>query len=241
MGMSGAAGTLMLQLIADEEEKKQRMSACKETISQCADCIKYMISSNPILLSPVKDDHAIEIMLVSKVLHLNDDNDYLSNWLIELINRVEYAFEQFDNYPSTLTQYFDLTVVSENKDEQFRTTATSSSVLYTVIAIISEFADIPEVKSRLREFIQSKLMHCDMQAWVFSEDSEEAMYIGSENHGNSVSSIDIFSDEVTVSDFFKKEVLGVDQIQMSWSQCGMVLMPLIASRHYRSFVPIELF
>src|ERR1039458_3107516 len=98
--------SLSLQIGDDDKFRSDQLLA--EAAGAAAD-VKTLISNNPVLYSPIKDDQATDIALAA-CLMLIDGNDRLDlgTWLRVMIQRIRFAFATNERYPCTKESYSDL-------------------------------------------------------------------------------------------------------------------------------------
>jgi hypothetical protein len=118
-----------------DEEKEFRQASLNETQMYAA-AIRSLISNNPVLLLPAKDDHAIDIFIAASLLAFDASNhDFIRSWLSEVIDRAHFSYESNGKYPCVLHSYSELLEHPKSSESDYRENATSASILYPVIAL----------------------------------------------------------------------------------------------------------
>ncbi|TGE38694.1 hypothetical protein E4K67_11930 [Desulfosporosinus fructosivorans] len=203
--------------------------------------MKQLISNNPILLSPYKDDQAIEIAIVTWFLALDSRNfDFIHSWLLEVINRVRFNFNIHSNYPCNLSAYYELIEHPIEKSEAYRIEVTAGSVLYPTVAAFSGLFGFNDIYYEIQSFKEESLRHCNFQFWYPDETSEEQFYTNKSTHGATLSNVCV---EKTKEDFldqiFKECQQNSDFRDMSAMKYGLWPLLFIGCRHYRLPIPLH--
>ena len=203
--------------------------------------IKSLITNNPLLLSPYKDDQAIDIFIALYFLSLEQNNtEFIKRWLSELTHRARFSFDTHGKYPCTLRSYHELIEHSVKQDDSYRTEVTNGSILYPIIAIFSALSNFDEVYKDIQEFKSESLKGCNFQYWYPDCTSEDFFYNNSESHGAALSSLPIDKEQ----QYFLKYLF--DECKNSQAYKGLSAVtssfePLIfvACRLYRLPIPIH--
>ena len=104
-------------------------------VEEISNSIKYLISKNPILLLPIKDDQVIDISIALLLLMTNPTNNQdIAVWLSEIIRRADFAYQTCSPYPCNLYSYNDL-LDHPQPGEDYRRKVTGGSVLFPMIAL----------------------------------------------------------------------------------------------------------
>ena len=120
-------------LRCSDEEKELRKASLNETQMYAA-AIRSLISNNPVLLLPAKDDQAIDIFIAALLLATDPSSrNFVRSWLAEVIDRARFSYEANGKYPCVLHSYIELLEHPESRDAEYREKVTSASILYPVI------------------------------------------------------------------------------------------------------------
>lgn len=221
-----------------DPEAKQR--GLQETMMLMAS-VRAMISNNPALLLPSKDSQAIDIHIAASLLALDKtNNEFVKQWLSEILKRAMFAYEVNGLYPCTLHAYSDL-IAHPKPDDEYRKNVTGGSILYPTIALWAALFDDQGLYSEIGNFKQKHLRHCNFQLWYPDEHSETHIYTNSDVHGAVLSDVCV---EKTKNEFLAQVFGECDQnpyfndmtcIKRNW-------WPLIvvACRHHRLPLPLHL-
>jgi hypothetical protein len=223
----------------EETEAKQRGL---QEAGRCMAAVKALISNNPVLLLPVKDDQAIDIFIAASLLALDANNHvYVRNWLAEILGRASFAYQVHGYYPCILHSYSDLLSHPKSGDNEYRRNVTRGSILYPIIALWAALLDDEETYNNIARLKQEHLQHCNFQLWYPDEGSETHFYTGGDFHGAVLSDVCV--------DRPKEELLAqvfgeCDQSphfkEMSAIKFNWWPLVVVACRHYRLPLPLHL-
>lgn len=217
----------------------------RNQIESNAETIINLINNNPLLLSPYKDDQAIDISLASHVLLQNsNNNEFLNFWINELSHRIMFAYSVKNPanflHPTILRSYEDILEYKNNENAvNLCETTTQGSILLPFLMILAEMIEAPTLKHELMDFYDKKLKHCTLQYWFPNCTSEEYYYNNNEIHGAAFS-------EVEETNYFSIKNI-MDECQnnsiefLSAIKYGYYPLIFIACRHYRYPIPLHFF
>lgn len=223
----------------EESEAKQR--GLRETWTLMSS-VKALISNNPVLFLPVKDDQAIDIFIAALLLALDKNNyEYIRKWLAEMVRRASFAYQVHGHYPCILHSYSDLLSHPKPGDNDYRKNVTSGSILYPIIAVWAALLDDEETYNNIAQLKQNHLQHCNFQLWYPDEYSEAQFYTGGDSHGAVLSNVCVDRPKIE----FLAQVFGeCDQSphfkEMSAIKFNWWPLVVVACRHYRLPLPLHL-
>jgi hypothetical protein len=222
----------------EEEEAKQRGL---HDVWMSMSSVKALISNNPALFLPAKDDQAIDIFIAALLLTFDEKNyDYVQRWLAEMLGRASFAYEVHGHYPCILHSYGDLLSHPKLGDNDYRKNATSGSILYPLIALWATFLNDEQLYNDVATFKQQHLQHCNFQLWYPDECSEAHFYTNSNSHGAVLSNVCVDRPK----EEFLAQVFGeCDQSsqfkELSAIKFGYWPLIVVACRHYRLPLPLQ--
>ena len=225
-----------------EEDENDRYDLCWREIDSYTIAIKQLISHNPTLLLPIKDDQAIDMSIALLLLFIDKKNhNYIRKWLSELIRRATFAHQIDGLYPCNLNSYAELLEHPQQKNEVYRKEVTSGSILIPMIALSAALLGDGDLYSNVQNIKEKHLNHCNFQFWYPDESSEEHFYTNSDAHGATLSHtcIDRSIDEF-LSQAFAECKHTPHFKTLSAVENGLWPIILIACRHYRIPVPLHL-
>ncbi|WP_276620756.1 hypothetical protein [Syntrophomonas wolfei] len=205
--------------------------------------MKQLINNNPTLSSPVKDDQAIDVFIAALLLYISEnekDNQFLAEWLSEILQRAILAFQCHEFYPCILRSYHELLEHPKRGDEEYQQEVTAGSILYPIIALWAAMLEDENLYSAISEAKKKEMEHCNFQLWYPDEETEENLYTNQEPHGAILSNLNM---QYTPDEY----------IQLVWDECrhldyfdrlsavklGIWPLIIVACRHYRLPVPVH--
>ena len=224
------------------EKNKEIEDQLNEEISIISYAIKSLISNNPTLFLPLKDDHAIDVFLVLLFLSFDDANKTdMMKWLLEIVERAIFAFKSHGPYPCTLRNYHDLLDHPRQGDEEYRIEVTEGSILYPTIALWAALLEDDLLFKKIKSAKKKYFDHCNFQLWYPDETTEEFLYTNQDLHGAVVSNVPVHKTPKEMLKILWKECDENDQFtKLSAWKSGFWPLVLIASRHYRIPVAVNL-
>lgn len=228
-------------LRCSEEEHELRDASLKETRMYAAS-IKLLISNNPVLLLPIKDDQAIDVFIAASLLAVDPNNrDFVRSWFAELTERARFSYEANGKYPCVLHSYSELLEHPKSRDNEYREYATSASILYPVIALWAALFDDKQTYEKVTRMKRELLQHCTFQFWFPDESSETHFYSNSDAHGSTLVDVplDRSKDEFLAQVFSECEQSPHFK-ELSAVKSGWWPLIVVACRHYRLPLPLPL-
>lgn len=239
-----AMGGLLTYWCLNRVEKNDdgRRQELQSEVSRFSNATKQLILNNPVLFLPIKDDQAIDISIAVMLLmtDTNNHND-IKLWLSELVNRASFSYQIHGQYPCNLHRYSELLEHPQQNDESYRQEITNGSILFPMIAFWAGLLGDKKLYTQVQTVKEKYLAHCNFQFCYPDESSEEHLYINSDIHGATLSNICINQP----IDEFLKQVFGECEKNtyfktLSAAENGLWPIILIACRHYRFPVPVNL-
>lgn len=205
--------------------------------------MKELISNNPALLLPAKDDQGIDVLIATLLLAVDRDNGpFIASWLGEMMERARFSYKTNGKYPCVLATYSELLEHPKSADEDYRRSATSASILYPSIALWTALIGDTETYDKVSDIKRELLQHCTFQFWYPDDGSEVHFYTDGELHGATLANLAIdrskeeflaqVFDECDHSPYFK---------ELSAVKSGWWPLIVIACRHYRLPLPLHFF
>lgn len=203
--------------------------------------IKSLLNNNPILASPYEDDQAIDIAIAIYSLLLDDGNiSFAQSWLKDLIEKSRFSYEAGGIFPIASHGYAKLLTLDEKLILEEKEELTQGSVLYPFISIIAALYSFEDIYQEIQSFHSKSLGHCNMQYWFPNSYSESNFYNNGQNHGSTLSRVQIDEEPDKLLSQIFNECLATNFFQ-SLSASTNNLQPLIAvaCRHYRYPIPMH--
>ena len=154
--------------------------------------IKALISNNPALRLPAKDDQAIDIHIAASLLATDDSNRaFIASWLRDMLERARFSYEANGKYPCVLDGYSDLLEHPKSTDNEYRENVTSGSILYPSIALWAALLDDDATYGKVAAMKRDLLQHCTFQFWYPDDRSEALFYTNAGTHGAALANLAI--------------------------------------------------
>ena len=224
---------LRLKEVGAQEDRE----VVQRNIQSTAEVLMEMIRNNPILQTPIKDDHAIDINIACLFLNRVGCTGFVKDWIGQIALATQYAFQIDGLYPCVHRDYRDL-MMHPKGDSEYREMATAGSLLVPTLAIWAALTGDSATLNVLADFTSGPYQHSTLQLWYPGGDTEEHLYRGSTDHGLAATNIRIprscedmvsqIRDECTASSAFRS---------LSAIERGLWPIVILASRHHRIPVP----
>ena len=210
-------------------------------IALYADKAAELINHNPVLFSPLQDNHVVDIHITAMLFAATGRSSFLLSWVSEIINRIDFSLSIRRGYPCIYSDYRDLVQHPKAEDDEYFKGATAASVLYPTIAVWAALLGCTPLFDRVAKLQNDHLQHSTFQLWFPGDDTEKAIYAhrDRDNHGVAFTGLDFSAGpEVFLDDVFdeceKNKAFG----ELSAIRTGVWPILLTACRHYRLPVPI---
>lgn len=228
-----------LRCSQEEAEHKRKML---DEAWMYAESIKSLISNNPALLLPAKDEHAIDICIAASLLIIDGNSGaFLQSWLAEMLERAKFSYEANRSYPCVLHSYSELLEHPKSRDAEYREHATSGSILYPVIALWAALLKDDNTYNKISRMKQKLMQHCTFQLWYPDEHSETYFYTNSDIHGAALADLDLdCSGEEFLAQVFGECDQSPHFKELSAVRFGWWPLIVVACRHYRLPLPLHL-
>jgi hypothetical protein len=222
-----------------EPEQKQQML---DIAHMYMSAIKDLISNNPALLLPRKDNQSIDISMAVWLLAIDSNNQTdIRNWLSETLDRAQFAYSTHGQYPCILNSYAELLTHPKRGDNEYRKSATSGSGLYPLIALWAALLDDDELYGKVAALKRDHLQHCKFQLWYPYDSSEKHFYTNDDSHGAVLSHACVDrSKEDLLAQVFGECDQTLHFKELSAVKFGWWPLIVVACRHYRLPLPLHL-
>ena len=239
LGRVGTRGlwTLHFAERLDPEGTTEAAKSVRNRLQSSTQLIVDMISNNPILRTPIKENQAIDINIACLFLERVGCRDLIRNWLQQVAHATIFAFRTHGPYPCIHDEYRKL-VDHPKPDAAYRSDATTGSLLVPTLAVWAAITEDTETLELLAEFAAGDYSHSNLQLWYPASDTEEHLYSGSDNHGASAHPIRIPKSGKQLLSAIMSEC-EKSKAFLSLSAIEWRLWPLVilACRHHRVPVP----
>ncbi|MEM5545809.1 hypothetical protein [Pseudoalteromonas fuliginea] len=213
-----------------------------EGIRKQQDIIIQLINNNPLLMTPYKDEQAIDIFLAILFLSINrSSNDSIYPWLLNMIHSIDHQFKSNGMYPNNLSEYYEIIQHPKSSDKSYLEEVTQGSILFPIIAAYAAKNAFGDIYKKVQEIKKTHLSHCNFQVWYPLGDSEEHFYSNTFRHGGVLS---VNSEIIEGEEVFLKALESECEATEHFKQLSAVALDiesiiLLACRHYRIPPPLH--
>ena len=242
VGRVGAHGLWQLHAfrLLEHTERGDEAQALREELHSTAALLADILNNNPILCTPIKDEHAIDINIACLFLSNVGCDQVVRNWIEQTAKATVFAYASNTAYPCVFREYRDL--VDHPRDTpDYHLEATCASLLVPTLAVWAALTGDSATLGGLADFACGPYQHSTLQLWYPGPDTEEHLYRGTANHGLAASPITIARTCADMLTPIKSECgLSAAYYSLSAREYGLWPMLVSASRHYRHPVPPHL-
>lgn len=209
-----------------------------EVTARSVNAIIDTVNSNPVLRSPIKDDHMIEICLIMYLAQVTGSVKRFLPWIGSVATQAASSLIANGPYPTCKRDYIDLLAHPESSDVEYRKEACIGSVLYPYL-----FLWLPHVLSddEITDFVSSldeRIPNCTHQAWLPDEDTDELIWKGDTDHGICITGLSPSGGQEKVTNSLNEVLKQCDDLsKISAVQRGLIPLFLMACRHHRLPIP----
>ena len=228
-------------LRCSDEQKDMKEAGMREA-QMYAEAVKALISNNPALLLPAKDDQTIDILIAASLLAIDGNNrGFIASWLGEMLERARFSYKTNGKYPCVLHTYADLLEHPKSTDSDYRENATSASILYPSIALWAGLLDDDATYSKVGAMKLDLLQNCTFQFWYPDDRSEAHFYTNTDSHGAALANLAVDrSKEEFLTQVFGECEHSPQFKDLSAVKFGWWPLIVVACRHYRLPLPLHL-
>lgn len=226
---------------AREKHDAATRASCLVEAQTRAQAVADLIANNPVLLSPLRDDQAIDINLALMLLAaVSQSPAQLRDWIGAIVERTRFAFQVQGPYPCTLDEYADLLAHPQAHDDEYRQAVTGGSILYPVLAIWAALLGDDATYEAIAAFKSTSLEHCNFQYWYPDDQTESCLYTHRGEHGAVLSdlAVDRPANELLTQAFGECDHSDAYK-KLSAVAIGWWPLVLVACRLYRLPPPLD--
>ena len=208
-------------------------------LAELAHLVLDMIASNPALLTPLKDDHAIEIALCALAFSsVRADRNAVSEWVSQSALGVGFAIRTHTRYPTINAVYRDILEHPRERTEEFRKHALPGSVLLPLYAAMLAAHRRDDEFQQFASLISEELPGCTLQFWLPDERTEDSLYEGTEHHGSALTDVPLADGPDALLEWIWEATEQFSAFnELTSLRTGYWPILLIACRHNRLPIP----
>lgn len=242
LGRIGLFGSYLTWIsFAIETEEKQKEN--REKIAKYRLGILKLAGSNPALLSPLKDDQAIDISIafIFLMYDMSTHGD-LSVWLERMIDQIGTNFMFKKGYPTIIRDYKSLVEHPKDDTDKYFESVTNGSILIPYLALFSSILELDKQYTNVKAITDNFLSHSTLQFWFPDDASEKHFYKFDDVHGGALTHVSICADrEEFLRNTFSECEKSNEFRNLSAIVHNSHPVILTACKHYRLPVPIHFF
>ncbi|RDT53553.1 hypothetical protein DXF93_16280 [Escherichia coli] len=229
-------GQFLTALRCDGEEKTLRL----DNANAIANSLCSLIKNNPASGSPRLDENVIDITLCFIFLYLMGRRDFCSEWIKDLIVRLDFVLKVGRNYPISTDSIDDLIEVDcNNGDEYLKEKTTNSSWLIPTLIGWCVILDKKDGYNTLRDGVNKSYKKIYSQLWHPTKDIYSHLYFHQAQYVTGETEVPInFPEEM--SDYNNRMTQIKDNERYNISSAsnaikfGLSILDFIACRHFRT-------
>ena len=201
--------------------------------------IGAMIRNNGSLVTPIKDEQAIDIGLACLFLLCVGQKAFVRRWIGRMVGAVIWAYVSNGPYPCIITDYREL-LMHPMQGDDYREKSTKASVLLPSLAVWAKLTEEKDALGRLCEFVSREMEHSSMQVWFPGDDSEAVLYTNQVGgrHGRALVGLKIGKGGTEPVDTIVEECGNNTAFEeLSAVRWGLWPLVLMACRQFRLPIP----
>jgi len=199
--------------------------------------LKAFIINHKSISSPVYDEHIIEIMLALILLKNFDENEFIEKWIEEIIYRIKFAYNVLGKYFPIDTDSLEDAVLLSGADKEMKYNLIQSSTLLADLLQFSAVLKLNTLYKKIVDIVKRIFKQTTLQIWFPDDSTDDYLYI--ENAGYSSGSALAIQSLPDNAEEMNKLILECNKKyiykdSISSINDGFMILPLIASRHFRT-------
>ena len=207
-------------------------------IDRLVDGTVQLVMNNPALMTPVKDDHAIDINLSCLFLTSQNHRQFVGEWVKSIASAACYSVRAHSKYPCVLTDYRKLLAHPPDHSPDYLKRATNGSILYPTLAFWAISLGDESTVDAISSLLSEELDHCTVQLWYPGADTEENLYTNTQAHGVALTGFAISGGGESLIEAVTSECERNPNFDsLSAIRLGQYPLVLMACRHYRLPIP----
>ncbi|MFM2279979.1 MAG: hypothetical protein RLZZ444_2210 [Pseudomonadota bacterium] len=204
--------------------------------------IVQLIRNNPILITPITDEQAVDVGVALLFLSMLEPwQPAASNYVDALIERTSLAYRTHNRYPTIHSDYRSLIDHPRERSDAYRQAQTKASTLYPLLSIWAASIGNSQGAAYLPKFFAKFMGRCNAQFWIADAETETGFYIGETQHGASLGGLPITEDGAEMMQILTAECAPSKAfLDLSAVRLGHWPILALACRHYRLPLPPDL-
>ena len=199
--------------------------------------LKDYIRNQKAARSPCYDGHIIEISQAIHLLYCFQEHTFIREWITAIINNISFSYLSMNKYFPIQSDNFDDLVElceAENIDKK---KLFELSTLIPILAQWSLVLGMDDIYMMIQKLVEEEFSDCTLQIWYPDENTDTLLYRSNaaSESGNSEAPISL----ETSIDEMKNRIRLVQKNKVTLEKIsslklGLIYLPVIASRHFRT-------
>lgn len=200
-----------------------------------------ILNRNPALLSPARDDFAIEIALLMILAQRCGRVGDVAGYITGVSDRLGYTLRSRRHYPVASMDYRDLLDRDNGQDDEVLEEKTRGSILYPLLMTWLIRIGERSRSDALATVLADVLLHTTHQVWFPCEDTDALIWKGQRDHGIAVPSIPLNDGPEAIEAVLIRACEDHAAVSSIGAvRAGFLPVLLCALRHHRLPVPPQL-
>ncbi|CAB5498354.1 hypothetical protein [Bathymodiolus thermophilus thioautotrophic gill symbiont] len=235
LGIISTAGLMHYFHVFNSDDIKSQQASVKSA-KVLKDSVKALITNHLSTNSPCYDNHIVEITQTILLLYYCDELDFIDKWIKEIITHVSFAYEMGRNFPIESDSFDDLIALNisgETEKEELMQTST----LLPILAQLSSIFDLEKSYSLIKLNVDKYFSKTNLQIWYPNKDTDGFIYNNNAAYESGFMEVPISipkNIEEMKNMINKIQEKTVKNEEISSIDKGLFILPIIASRHYRT-------
>lgn len=195
-----------------------------------------LLNNHPMTMSPCYDNHIIEIGQTILLLSALSESHFVNGWINGIMNMIVFAYHNMHRYFPIDSDSFDDLVALNVSHTKTREELFGMSTLIPTLAHFSITLNLDSTYQSIQELSAKHFPNCTFQIWYPDRDTDGALYIQNAARTGAVDAplaLDPSIEEMRARiQKVQKNTIRFDDV--SAVKYGFPILPLIASRHFRT-------
>ena len=207
----------------------------------CSDLVKNLIGNHQSTKCPLYDNHIVEISQAIFLLSMFEETDFIENWILEMLQNISFAFTKMGRFFPISSDSFDDLVSLNVAEQSDKESLVTMSTLLPILAHWCAVLNLSTPYNSIREIVDSTFQNTTLQMWYPDIETDSHLYsCNAAHHSGAVDAPIILPETIDeLKEMIRKVQKNTIQIkELSAFNKGLVILPMIASRHFRTpFLP----
>ena len=201
------------------------------------DSLKAFISNHSSISSPIYDDHIIEIVLALILLGNFNEVDFIEKWINEIYSRIEFAYNVLGKYFPVYSDSLEDSVLLSYDSQEGKEKMMCASTMLLILLEVSAVFRFENLYKKIFDSINIYFKQTTLQIWYPDATTDDYLYTVNAGYASSLAFVpksipsNVEDMNKIIIECHKKYI---DKNKISSINKGFMILPLIASRHFRT-------